>query len=42
MSLSEASFIAALVATGGVVAWIGDIVGYRLGKRRVSLFGIRP
>ncbi|MGD8239860.1 MAG: DUF3084 domain-containing protein [Armatimonadota bacterium] len=42
MSLSEVSFIVALVATGGVVAWIGDIVGYRLGKRRVSLFGIRP
>jgi len=42
MSLSEASFIVALVATGGVVAWIGDIVGYRLGRRRVSLFGIRP
>ncbi len=42
MSLSEASFIVALVATGAVVAWIGDIVGYRLGKRRVSLFGIRP
>ena len=42
MSFSEASFIAALVATGGIVAWIGDVVGYRLGKRRVSLFGIRP
>ena len=42
MSLSEAAFILALVATGGVVAWIGDIVGYRLGKRRVSLFGMRP
>lgn len=35
-------FIGALVVTGGVVAWVGDIVGYRLGKRRVSILGIRP
>jgi len=31
-----------LVATGGVIAWLGDIIGYRLGKRRSSLFGLRP
>jgi len=31
-----------LVATGGLIAWLGDIIGYRLGKRRSSLFGLRP
>jgi len=31
-----------LVVTGGVIAWLGDIIGYRLGKRRSSLFGLRP
>ncbi len=31
-----------LVASGGAIAWLGDIIGYRLGKRRSSLFGLRP
>ena len=31
-----------LVVAGGVIAWLGDIIGYRLGKRRSSLFGMRP
>jgi len=31
-----------LVVTGGLIAWLGDIIGYRLGKRRSSLFGLRP
>jgi len=31
-----------LTATGGLIAWLGDIIGYRLGKRRSSLFGLRP
>ncbi len=31
-----------LAATGGLIAWLGDIIGYRLGKRRSSLFGLRP
>ncbi len=32
----------ALVAAGGAIAWLGDVIGYRLGKRRSSLLGLRP
>lgn len=31
-----------LVATGGLVAFWGDKVGRRVGKKRLSLFGLRP
>lgn len=31
-----------LVATGGLVAYWGDKVGRRIGKKRLSLFGLRP
>jgi len=31
-----------LMAAGGIIAYIGDTVGKRLGKRRVSVFGLRP
>jgi len=31
-----------LPIAGGVIAWLGDVIGYRLGKRRSSLFGLRP
>lgn len=34
--------IAALVLVGGVVAYVGDIVGRRMGRKRLSLFGLRP
>jgi len=27
---------------GGFIAWAGDIIGYRLGKSRRTLFGLRP
>jgi hypothetical protein len=27
---------------GGFIAWVGDVMGYRLGKSRRSLFGLRP
>ena len=27
---------------GGLIAWAGDVIGYRLGKGRHSLFGLRP
>jgi len=32
----------ALVVAGGAIAWLGDVIGYRLGKRRSSLLGLRP
>jgi len=34
--------IVALVAVSGLIAYIGDILGRRLGRRRLSLFGLRP
>jgi len=27
---------------GGLIAWAGDVIGYRLGKSRRTLFGLRP
>ncbi len=42
MSAVEFIRIAALVLIGGLIAWVGDVVGYRLGRKRVSLFGLRP
>ena len=34
--------IAALIVTGGAIAVIGDRVGSRVGKKKLSLFGLRP
>ena len=34
--------ILVLIVTGGVIAFIGDRVGSRVGKRKLSLFGLRP
>lgn len=33
---------AALAVLGGVIAWLGDVIGARLGKQRRTLFGLRP
>ncbi len=32
----------ALVFIGGLAAWMGDVIGYKLGKSRSSLWGLRP
>jgi uncharacterized protein (DUF3084 family) len=34
--------IIALVAVSGLIAYVGDILGRRMGRRRLSLFGMRP
>ncbi|MDI9369944.1 MAG: DUF3084 domain-containing protein [Synergistaceae bacterium] len=34
--------ILALVVLSGVLAYLGDVLGMRLGKRRISLLGLRP
>ncbi len=34
--------VIALALMGGAIAWAGDAIGYRLGKMRVSIFGLRP
>ncbi|MCD6359644.1 MAG: DUF3084 domain-containing protein [Armatimonadetes bacterium] len=31
-----------LVIAGGAIAWLGDVIGARLGKQRRTLFGLRP
>ncbi len=35
-------FFLLLAPLGGVIAWIGDRIGHKIGKRRHSLFGLRP
>jgi uncharacterized protein (DUF3084 family) len=34
--------IGTLVVASGVIAYVGDIVGRRMGRKRLSLFGLRP
>jgi uncharacterized protein (DUF3084 family) len=34
--------VAALVLVSGLIAYLGDILGRRLGRRRITLFGLRP
>lgn len=34
--------IVVLVITGGAIAFIGDHLGSKVGKKRISLFGLRP
>jgi len=42
MHLYTVAFILALLAFGGVAAYLGDVIGYRLGRKRLSLLGLRP
>ncbi len=37
-----AIFIIILVIVSGLIAYIGDILGRRMGKKRLTLFGLRP
>jgi len=34
--------IAALIAASGIIAYVGDVIGRRMGRRRLTLFGLRP
>ncbi len=36
-----AAFVLACLVSGGV-AWLGDLIGRRIGRRRLTLFGLRP
>lgn len=40
--ISGILLIVALVLVSGVIAYVGDIVGRRMGRKRLSLFGLRP
>lgn len=31
-----------LVVLGGLIAFIGDRIGMKIGKKRLSIFGLRP
>src|SRR5687768_1746101 len=35
-------FFLLLIPLSGFIAWAGDRIGHRIGKRRHSLFGLRP
>lgn len=35
-------FILALIAVSGFIAWFGDLLGRKMGKKRLSIFGMRP
>lgn len=37
-----AVLIAVLIVLGGVIAYVGDWIGRRVGRRRLTLFGLRP
>jgi uncharacterized protein (DUF3084 family) len=34
--------ILSLIGASAIVAYVGDVVGMKIGKRRISLFGLRP
>jgi len=34
--------VAAIVALAGIIAFVGDRVGHQVGRRRMTLFGLRP
>ncbi|HBS58399.1 MAG TPA: DUF3084 domain-containing protein, partial [Firmicutes bacterium] len=36
------SLIAVLAVMGGMIAYIGDKIGTKVGKRKLSVFGLRP
>lgn len=36
------TLVIGVIVVSAVVAWTGDVIGKRLGKKRVSLFGLRP
>lgn len=42
MDLLSASFVILMVVLGGVSAYVADILGYKIGKKRLSLWHIRP
>ncbi len=42
LSLSGVILILVLTITGGAIAFIGDRLGAKVGKKRLTLFGLRP
>ena len=36
------SIFLVLMAMGGIIAFLGDKIGSKVGKKRMTLFGLRP
>ncbi len=36
------TLIAVIAITGGIIAYLGDRIGMKIGKKRLTLFGLRP
>src|SRR5690554_2748281 len=34
--------IVTLILVSGIIAYIGDLTGFRIGKKKISIFGLRP
>jgi len=34
--------IVTLIIVSGIIAYIGDLTGFRIGKKKISIFGLRP
>ncbi len=41
-NLSGVALVLAIVIVAGVIAYIGDRVGHQVGRKRLTLFGLRP
>lgn len=42
MSLTSAVFLLGAIIFGGFIAYLGDLLGSHIGKKRISLFKLRP
>lgn len=42
MNVFLAITLIGLPVAGAVIAWLGDVIGYRVGKSRRTIFGLRP
>lgn len=42
MGITSIVIIVVLLIVSGFVAWVGDVLGRIMGKRRITLFGLRP
>lgn len=41
-SVSGLQLVLSLVSAGGVIAYVGDRIGMKVGRQRLTLFGLRP
>ena len=41
-SMYSIVLIVTLILVSGIIAYIGDLTGFRIGKKKISIFGLRP